>query len=253
LPAFAAAPAIAVLTRGRFYLARKPRRHWARARVLNCCICEHDFEPEDMAYCPAYSGPICSLCCSLDARCHDSCKPNPQVGERWRERMRAWLPAPLAPVLNSELWRYLGVLALSVGLIGLVLAAIFLQTAYDLPRDRAQIAAAFWKTFVILVPVAGVAAWLLVLAKRSWRVAAEESRRQTGLLMREIRAHERTDAALQKAKEVAEAANLAKSRFIAGLNHELRSPLNAVLGYAQLMERDSATPARWRDGAMAYA
>jgi len=34
-------------------------------------ICEHQFEPEDMAHCPAYSGPICSLCCSLETRCRD--------------------------------------------------------------------------------------------------------------------------------------------------------------------------------------
>ncbi|MGO7800505.1 hypothetical protein ACC710_36725, partial [Rhizobium ruizarguesonis] len=44
----------------------------------------HPFEPEDMAWCPAYAAPICSLCCSLDSRCHDMCKPaarfNAQVG-----------------------------------------------------------------------------------------------------------------------------------------------------------------------------
>jgi len=245
--AFLSAPVIAAATRGRYYLARKPRRHWAWESTLQCCICEHDFEPEDMAFCPAYSGSICSLCCSLDARCHDSCKPRPRVAERLFAGLRKRLPTPLAPVLNVEVWHFVGVLGLFVTLLGVVLTAIYLQTVYDLPHDRAEITSAFWKTFAILVPFAGVAAWLLVLARRSWRVAAEESRRQTGLLMREIRAHERTDAALQKAKEAAEAANLAKSRYIAGLNHELRSPLNAILGYAQLMERDNATPGRWRD------
>ncbi|MCR5863680.1 hypothetical protein LRS14_00005, partial [Aquincola sp. J276] len=33
-----------------------------------CCICEREYEHPDMAQCPAYQGPICSLCCSLDAR-----------------------------------------------------------------------------------------------------------------------------------------------------------------------------------------
>jgi signal transduction histidine kinase len=245
--AFLSAPAIAAMTRGRFYLARKPRAHWARTNELRCCICEHEFEPEDMAYCPVYTGPICSLCCSLDARCEDSCKPQLRAGERLLTALRPLLPAQLAPVLNSGLWRYLGVLGLFIFLLAVVLAAIYMQTAYDLPADRAVIGTAFWKTFCILVPFAGVAAWLLVLARQSWRVANEESRRQTGLLLQEIRAHERTDAALQKAKEAAEAANLAKSRYIVGLNHELRSPLNAILGYAQLMERDSTTPTRWRD------
>jgi len=245
--AFLSVPVIAAATRGRFYLARKPRAHWARENMLRCCLCEHEFEPEDMAYCPVYTGPICSLCCSLDARCEDACKPSIRAGEHFLAALRRRLPAPMSPMLSSGLWRYLGVLSMFVALLGVVLTAIYMQTAYDLPNDRATIGAAFWKTFCILVPFAGVAAWLLVLARQSWRVANEESRRQTGLLLQEIRAHERTDAALQKAKEAAESANLAKSRYIVGLNHELRSPLNAILGYAQLMERDSTTPSRWRD------
>ncbi|MFC0407042.1 ATP-binding protein [Roseomonas elaeocarpi] len=66
--------------------------------------------------------------------------------------------------------------------------------------------------------------------------------------MNEIRAHKRTDAALQKARDVAEAANKAKSRYVVGISHELRSPLNAILGYAQLLERDPSIPERRRDG-----
>ena len=65
--------------------------------------------------------------------------------------------------------------------------------------------------------------------------------------MSEIKAHGRTDAALQKAREVAEAANLAKSRYVTGISHELRTPLNAILGYAQLLERDTTIPERRRD------
>jgi signal transduction histidine kinase/DNA-binding NarL/FixJ family response regulator len=85
----------------------------------------------------------------------------------------------------------------------------------------------------------GVAAWTLALAQESRRVAEEERRRQTEILQEEIAAHERTDAELQRAKETAESANFAKTRFIAGLNHEMRSPLNAINGYAQLLERDA--------------
>lgn len=47
---------------------------------------------------------------------------------------------------------------------------------------------------------------------------------------------------LETAKAIAEKANLAKSDFLSSMSHELRSPLNAILGFAQLMESDSPAP-----------
>jgi len=49
-------------------------------------------------------------------------------------------------------------------------------------------------------------------------------------------------AELQKAKRAAELANLAKSDFLSSMSHELRSPLNAILGFAQLMDTGSPAP-----------
>jgi DNA-binding response OmpR family regulator/nitrogen-specific signal transduction histidine kinase/DNA-binding CsgD family transcriptional regulator len=52
-----------------------------------------------------------------------------------------------------------------------------------------------------------------------------------------------TCADLGRAKAVAEAANEAKSRYLVSVGHEIRSPLNAIYGYAQLLERgDDLSP-----------
>lgn len=75
--AFVLSPIIAYLTKGKYYIARKDVHFHDNPEAIgltNCSICEYDYEREDMAYCPVYDGAICSLCCSLDANCHDACK-----------------------------------------------------------------------------------------------------------------------------------------------------------------------------------
>ena len=47
---------------------------------------------------------------------------------------------------------------------------------------------------------------------------------------------------LESSKSTAEKANLAKSDFLSSMSHELRSPLNAILGFAQLLQSASPPP-----------
>ena len=245
---FVAAPAIALWTRGRYNLAREPEG--AAGHGLKCVICANAFEPPDMAHCPAYSGAICSLCCTLDARCHDRCKPGSRLQDQIGAALRRILPAPATPLFHSRLAHYLTVLAVVAALLASILALLFYQEAASRALTGADIdvlRAAFVKLFAALLLIGGVAAWWLVLTNESRQVAQEESDRQTNLLLREIAAHERTDAALQRAKEAAESANLAKSRFMSGMSHELRAPLNSILGYAQILERDPTLPESRRD------
>ena len=59
-------------------------------------------------------------------------------------------------------------------------------------------------------------------------------------IMRDITERKRAAVQLLESKKSAEAANIAKSRFLAGMSHELRTPLNAIIGYSELMMEEAA-------------
>jgi signal transduction histidine kinase/DNA-binding NarL/FixJ family response regulator len=240
LTAFMAAPLIAWATHGRYYLARPSDGLAPDIKQLRCSICENVFERSDMAPCPAYDGPICSLCCTLESRCHDACKPEGRIAHQLTSLLTAILPVRAAAALNSRAGHFAGILIVCNLATGLLLALIYHQYSQVTPAARATVETTLWLVFLCLLLISGIGAWLIVLAHESRRAAEAESARQTSMLMEEIEAHGRTDAALQQAKEVAEAANLAKTRYIVGISHEIRTPLNSIFGYAQLLERGSA-------------
>ena len=250
--AFVTAPAIAWATQGRYYIARSS----AASHVGHCVICEREYEGPDMAHCPAYQGPICSLCCTLDARCGDACKPHASLSSQWSATLRWVLPRRVWPFLDTGLGHFILLMLIIVPLLATVFGMFYRQelaALAGLTETQAALQTAlrsgFTKAFAALLLLSGIVAWWLVLAHKSRQVAQEESNRQTHLLMEEIESHRQTDEALQAAKQVAERARLqadqanqAKSRYISAISHELRTPLNSILGYAQLMGEDASIP-----------
>ncbi|MBN9411298.1 MAG: response regulator [Burkholderiales bacterium] len=285
--ALVTSPLIAWLTKGRYYIARGPQQEqplrWQRsaatpatsftAPVLvtqRCTICEREYEGPDMAHCPAYQGAICSLCCTLDARCGDLCKPHASLSAQWSGALRWLLPRRIWPYLDTGLGHYLLLMLVIVPLLAAVFGLLYHQELRALQESAQQmfspagvlrgeglashaLGLGFLKAYLALILIAGIVAWWLVLAHKSRQVAQEESNRQTHLLMREIESHRLTDEALQRARleaeraqHAAEHANQAKSRYLSAISHELRTPLNSILGYAQLMGEDPSVPAHRR-------
>src|SRR5437588_87816 len=60
------------------------------------------------------------------------------------------------------------------------------------------------------------------------------------LAIADVTERRRVEEEVAKAKKAAEAANRAKSAFMANVSHEIRTPLNAILGFSQLLLRDQA-------------
>ncbi|MDM8563608.1 response regulator, partial [Candidatus Marithioploca araucensis] len=51
----------------------------------------------------------------------------------------------------------------------------------------------------------------------------------------------------EEARKIAETANQAKSTFLSNMTHELRTPLNGILGFTQILQRDSSTTTKQQD------
>lgn len=242
ITAFVMSPLIAWLTKGKYYLARIPHQFHPAKKTEICSVCEKAYEIEDMAYCPAYQEPICSLCCCLDVRCHDSCKPEATLSSQWKRVVSMILPESWATSLHGGLGHYLLLMFLTIIVLAAILGLMYVHISLTVTEYSdiilKEIQDGFLKAFYALTLVSSAIVWWLVLTSQSRKAAQQESNNQNMLLQREITRHKQTDIELQKAKLEAEQANDAKSRYITGISHEFRTPLNSILGYAQLLNNN---------------
>ena len=242
---FITVPLIGWLTKGKYYLAANQQPEIKT--FTQCHICENSFDHQDITFCPAYGKAICSLCCSLDVRCSDQCRPNATLSQQAHDFFTRFLSAKVLKALTTPLMQFIA-LTLGLSLIGAaILVLVYLQVPLDDLQVKQVFASTLVKIFFLLMIIIGIVSWLFILARDGNQHALKELRSQTKALAKEVDAHEQTSEALQSAKEVAESANEAKSRYLAALSHELRTPLNVLLGYAQLLMRDQELPPKQRE------
>ena len=243
---FIAVPAIAWVTQGKYYIAR-PICIDHNKEKHTCGICENTFDAEDMTFCPLYQLPICSLCCSLDTRCEDACrKPG-----RFENQLFATLKNLFSKLelkhIQSRGFKFSFLLMVNIAIFATILSIAYSKTVSMYPLQIEAINSFAFVISLVTVLLLVVGTWSFLLSLEGQRLARGESQRQTQLLMKEITAHEQTDLELQQAREKADAANVAKSRYLERISHELRTPLNSVMGYAQLLEGAEDIPAARRD------
>ncbi|NOT85056.1 MAG: response regulator [Methylococcaceae bacterium] len=246
--AFLLVPCLAKWYGRKRYLTRR-HFHGKHNTLSQCSICDNAFEQEDMAYCPFYAGNICSLCCSLDSRCEDACKPGLRLDDYLQKLADTCLPKrmPIASRLRvirfSLLFIFLSILTSLF--IGIIYYQDLLSTQHYLPSFTLLLEN-FVKVYASLLVFIGLCTWWLILNDESRRVAHVEMGTQTQRLLMEIAEHKKTDAKLQAATKAADKANSAKSRFLSNMSHEIRTPLNSIIGYAYILQEDPTIPAHRR-------
>ena len=226
--AFLSAIAIGYATGGRYYIARADvhYRSLRKTTLVECSICERKYEAPDMAHCPFYGGPICSLCCGLELHCHDHCK-KPAAAQAMAQGGAD--PSHFAPRAWRRFGRFLGLLSVAAVLLG----AAFLLTyrfmdLHGLSND-AGFLGVMLRLYAATLVVASLGTWWIVLSQER----QEQSERE---LLESIQHLEQTRRHLVESEKLASLGGL-----VAGVAHEINTPAGILVSSASYLQDRTET------------
>ena len=224
-------PLIAILTKGKYYIARENIHFYGESKTQVCQTCNHTYEIEDMAYCPLSGHNICSLCCSLESLCHDVCKRDNE--KNLRDSIAKIVSFIFANSISKEVsLKIFDFIIISSGLFLFVWIAGWMTYSMQLdviPQNMQEHFKSSIEHFSIIIGILmSIITWWILLIYDSKERAENELENRNSILENEILIR-------RQAEQKAEASTKAKSEFLANMSHEIRTPMNGILGMSHLV------------------
>ena len=167
---FILSPLIAFFTKGKYYIARENELDKSSQTHFICDVCNHEYEKEDMIDCPLQEEKICSLCCSLDSLCHDTCKAETKdrLKERISDKISKLFFSKISKKASLRLFNFTSTMFVLLFIIGV--AAWMIQDSYTLnvTQDiKSTFQDAFYTLFIVIAIIIGVLIWWALLLQEN--------------------------------------------------------------------------------------
>ena len=159
---------------------------------------------------------ICSLCCTLESRCHDRCKKTKlehqepdnkdkkALADSWGNRFSKLIRVKIAPQFGFRLLKFFCIFLLTSAIIGFFFWVVYYQQMERIPSNALitldNLRILLLKLYASLSIFNGVGIWWLILTLESWQLEEEELDKQNLQLQTEIQERKQVENALRESE-----------------------------------------------------
>ncbi|WP_457749072.1 EAL domain-containing protein [Sulfurimonas sp.] len=190
LLAFVLSPLIAYITKGTYYIARENKLSQENTQLYCCEVCDMKYEREDMAYCPLHDVKICSLCCSLDSLCHDSCKKKSEnkTNQVIAQKIQKLFLKKISLQASKRIFNFTLLSAVVLFIVGTAFWMIYSLGSIALSvNDTDNIKSLLTTAFFVISIFIMILIWFYILSYENRLLAEDELEEQNEILKKQKR------------------------------------------------------------------
>ncbi|MFK5881758.1 MAG: EAL domain-containing protein [Sulfurospirillum sp.] len=220
LLAFVLSPLIAYITKGKYYIARKNLLSQENIQQYRCEVCDIVYEQEDMAYCPFHDVKICSLCCSLDSLCHDSCKKkSEQMGNRFlAKKIQKLFLHKISLHAAKRIFDFTLFSTIVLFIVGTAFWMIYSLGSTGLSaKDAENIKSLLTMAFFVIAILIMILIWFYLLSYENRLLAEDELEEQNKILKKQKRKEAQQSQMIEQTHDSVVSTNL--DGYILSWNH----------------------------------